>query len=314
MWFKQIQIYALTSPIEWDDVRIEKQLGLLKFKPCLPHLFSSNGWIPPCNDKEEEPPLMHSIPGVHMVCCQFEEKILPATVIQQALQEKIKQMTENQGRKKISVQERQALKEAITQSLLPRAFTKFTKIYAYIDLKLQLFVVNTTNPKKTEQLVGLMQRSLEQKLLPLAHKKMAPILTRWLINNKCPRNFYIEKNCLLQDPQQKHRLIRCQEQDLFSKKLQPILQDQYQVVQLALSWNDQVHFVLSDDLTLRRLSFSDEMIAAAKEENCEMAAMQLQTDLVLMVGIFTSLITELMKAFGSVEKKTAASSTQEAPA
>ena len=210
MWFKQIQIYALTAPLQWDDVRLEKQLELLKFKPCLPHLFSSNGWIPPCEDKEEEGHFMYSIPGAHMVCCQFEEKILPATVIQQALQEKIQQMTEHQDRKKISVQERHALKEAITQSLLPRAFTKFTKIYAYIDLNNQLFIMNTTNTQKTEQLVGLMQRSLEQKLLPLSHKKVAPILTKWLVNNKCPRNFYIEKNCLLQDPQQKHRFIRCQ--------------------------------------------------------------------------------------------------------
>jgi len=309
MWFKQIQIFSLTSPIKWDPQAIEQQLESFAFTPCLPHLFTSMGWVPPCGD-DEFSPLVQSIPDYHMICCQFEEKILPASVIQQALHDKVKQMTAEQPSKKIPAKEKQHIKEAITQALLPRAFTKITRVFAYIDTKQQQLIVNTIHGQRTEQLMGLFQRSMEQKITALPHKKMAPIMTRWLSNNQCPRDLLIEKACLLQDPQQQHRLIRCQEQDLFADSIQALIRERCEVKQLALSWKDQVHFVLADDLSLRSLHFDDEILTAAKEEQCETAEMQFRTDFVLMTGILNSLITQLIRTFLSVDKASVPSSLE----
>lgn len=294
MWFKQLQIFSL--PGEWNADQLETQLEPFAFTPCLPHLFSSQGWVPPCGEGEFAL-LVQSIPGYHMVCCQFEEKILPASVIQQALHEKIKQMTEGKSTKKIPAKEKQQLKEAITQALLPRAFTKITRVYAYVDTKHQQFLINTTHTNKTEQLIGLFQRSIEGKLMALEHKKISPILTKWLINDKYPRDFFIGKACLLKDPQQQHRLIRCQEQALFSDSIQALLRERCEVKQLALSWQDQVHFILADDFTLKNLQFDDEVITAAKEAQCETEVMQFQADFVLMSGVLTTLIVSLTNVF-----------------
>ena len=82
-----------------------------------------------------------------------------------------------------------------------------------------------------------------------------------------------------------NQLIRCQEQDLFSDSMQSLLCDRCEVKQLALSQKEQAHFILADDFTLRSLHFDDEIIAAAKEADCETPEMQLKTDLVLMTVI-----------------------------
>lgn len=170
MWFNQLQLFSLAMPKSWDAERLKTQLESFTFRTCLAHNYSSLGWVPPCGD-DEHSPLVQSIPDYYMICCQFEEKILPATVIQQALKEKIKQMTEGQATRKVSIKEKQQLKEAITQSLLPRAFTKMTRVYAYIDKKSQMLCINTTNTYKTEQFIGLIQRTLEKKIIVLDHKK-----------------------------------------------------------------------------------------------------------------------------------------------
>ncbi len=67
--------------------------------------------------------------GRIMLCMQIEERILPSTVVQQALKEKLKHLQIEKNRK-LSKKERQSLKEEIILTLLPRTFTKLTRIYA----------------------------------------------------------------------------------------------------------------------------------------------------------------------------------------
>ena len=95
MWFKQARIFQLLNVDELDS--IEEALEPLEFKPCLPRLPFTYGWVSPLD--QEAAPLAHTSTQYVMLCMQLEEKILPATVVRHTLNEKIKAIEQQQERR-----------------------------------------------------------------------------------------------------------------------------------------------------------------------------------------------------------------------
>lgn len=305
MWFKQIQLLQLNNSINYSTENLINQLKPFEFRPCLPSMHSSIGWAPPIDD--EESPLVLAMNGYIMLCLQIEEKILPAIVIRQALEEKIKKIEVMEDRK-VRQKEKMTLKDEIMLTLLPRAFTKINRIYGYIDSKNHRLILNTTNAKTAEQFINLFKKSVSEEVHSFELKKLSPIITHWLKHNEYPSSFGIEKKCLLQDPDQQNRIIRCQEQDLFANSIQSLLKEGCEVKQLALSWHDRVNFVFSaDDFTLRSIQYQEEITAQASEMEAETKKQQFIANFFIMTETITQLLDELKKAFADVmtEKKVA---------
>lgn len=301
MWFKQVQLFELKNASKYTSDNLIKKLEELAFRPCLPSMQSSIGWVPPIDD--EGVPLVLAVNGYLMMCLQVEEKILPATVIRQELNQKVKQI-ELQDDRKVRQREKLALKDELMLTLLPRAFTKFTRYYAYIDTKNNYLVFNTTQAKKTEQFISLFKKSVSEDISTFELKKLSPIVTSWLKNQNYPTEFAIEKACLLQDPDREDRTIRCQEQDLFAASIQALIKDGCEVKQIALSWHDRVNFVLSaDDFTLRSINYEDEITAQATEMEAETKQQQFIADFFIMTAAIAELLSDLQNVFERVMKK-----------
>jgi len=306
MWFKQLQLFQLTDSSTYQINTLIDKLEPLAFKPCLPSTFSSVGWVSPVD--EEDAQLARSINGCIMLCLQVEDKILPATVIRQELSERIKHIETTESRK-VYQKEKLALKDDIIMTLLPRAFSKHTKLYAYIDTKNQWLVLGTNNTKKAEQFISMFKRSISDKVHPFEIKKLSSTMTHWLKNQNYPSSFAIEKACVLQDPNQQNRIIRCQHQDLFASGIQALIKDGCEAQQLALSWHDQVNFVLSSTFSLSGIKFLDHVKEQISEIEAETKQQLFHADFLIMTGTFSSLLKELLGQFieigGSSEKSTA---------
>lgn len=79
--------------------------------------------------------------------------------MRQALQEKI-QLIETEQQRHITQKEKYALKEEIKHTLLPRAFSKLSRVYAYIDLQYNYLVIDTTQEKKLETFLSWLRRAV----------------------------------------------------------------------------------------------------------------------------------------------------------
>lgn len=299
MWFKQLQLFQLPSSISNTAEHLIDQLEPLIFRPCLPSMPLSMGWVPVID--EADSPLVSEINHCMMFCLQVEEKILPAAVIRQAVVEKIKaiEMSEN---RRIRQKERLALKDEIVITLLPRAFTKLTRIYAYIDVTHHWLILGTVNPKKTEQFLSLFKKSLGEQVQPFSLKKLSFVMAHWLKEKSYPPAFSVEKTGVLQDPNQQNRIIRCQQQDLFASSIQSLIKEGCEVKQLALSWQEQINFVLSDDFSLRTIQFQDEIKEQAKDMEPETKQQQFDTDFLIMTKTLSQLLTELLDLFIKPQK------------
>lgn len=145
MWFKQVQLFQLTDDFRYSPTTLIEKLEELLFQECLPSMPYGAGWVSPVD--EDDAPLIQTMNDYTMICLQIEEKILPPVVIHQELAKKIKQIESSENRK-VSQKEKYALKDEITAMLLPRAFSKLTRVYAYIDTKNRWLILGQQTLKR----------------------------------------------------------------------------------------------------------------------------------------------------------------------
>lgn len=292
MWFKQAQLFKLED--SFGALELEGHLELLPFTPCPSGLPISQGWISPTD--EEDSPLVYTAKEFLLICLQTEAKLLPAKILRQKLNEKIKEIQLAQGRK-ISYKEKNSIKQGIYNELLPKAFGVIYRNYALIDTKNNWLILNTNSAKNTESFVTFFKRSLSKiKIVPLETKKLSPILTDWLLNDSHPKSLNIEDACVLKDPKQEERVIRIQKQDLSAGYVQSLIKNNFEISQMKMTWNDQVTFVLKNDFTLQSLQYQDTLVESSENKDDSEEAC-FKADFFIMSGVLTKMFQELLKVF-----------------
>lgn len=297
MWFRQAQVFQLNSSISSSAQALAEKLEALAFNPCPPSIPSSMGWVSPID--LDDAPLARGLNGCIMICLQIEEKILPASVVMTTLKEKIKAIEAKEERR-IRQKEKLSLKDEVTHTLMPRAFSKFTRIHAYIDTRHQWLILNSTSPGKTELFLSLFKKSFGDGIQSIEVTKPSLILTQWLKDKNYPEIFSIEKSCVLQDPQQQNRMIRCQQQDLFSEGIQSLVKEGCAAIQMNLCWQDKIDFVINEEFILKSIRLSEDDIAEIQDE-METKQQKFDADFIMMTEMYAALLKDLLNIFGKAK-------------
>ena len=300
MWFKQAQLFQLNDAFLYAPTALIEQLEKFEFQECLPSMPYGAGWVSPVDD--EGAPLIQTTNGYTMICLQIEEKILPPMVIRQELAKKIKKI-EAAADKKVSPKEKYVLKDEISATLLPRAFSKLTRVYAYIDTTNRWLILGTANAKKTEQFISAFKKTFGDKMDAFQIKKLSAMMTSWLKHQNYSSSFSIEKSCVLQDANHESRVIRCYNQDLFESPIQSLIKDGCEIKQLALNWQDRIGFILLDDLSVQSIKFTDEIIEQVKEMEAGTKQQQFNADFLIMTETLDGLFKDLLDSFAEQPAK-----------
>ena len=93
------------------------------------------------------------------VALKKEEKVLPAGVIRDILDEKVLEIQNNEARN-VGRKEKQELKEQITDDLLPRAFTRSSRTQAIFDTRHGYLLVNNAASAKAENILTKLREAL----------------------------------------------------------------------------------------------------------------------------------------------------------
>ena len=295
MWFKQLQVFNIRGSIPKNSDDLETQLEELVFERCKAHTPFTAGWAPPL-DEEDDEALVYDHKNYRLFCLQIEEKILPPYVIAQELKEKIKQIEISQKRT-VTHKEKYAIKDEIYRMLLPQAFSRISKIYAYFDLANKKLILNTVNAKKTELFFSILHKSLEDvRIEPLSLRNLNTIMTNWVQKENCPKPFEIGDACLLQNPIAASKMIRLKGQDLSAKSVQLFLTDGYKVKELEITWQDRVTLVLKEDFHLCTIKYL-EMIVSEAKNTAETDEEKWTANFIIMTGVLNSLIDNLLNVF-----------------
>ena len=297
MWFKNLQLYRFTRPFEHDADSLEKMLQSHLFSPCGSQEMSKFGWISPLGKHAEV--LVHEAQGQMLLCAKKEEKVLPAAVIKDMLQEKIDEMEPAQGRA-LKKKEKESLKEEILHTLLPRAFPRSSQTFLWINPAENYLVVDAGSAKKADDVLSLLRKCTGSlPVVPFALQNPPEItMTEWLNAGAAPGGFVLEDEAELRSALEHGGIIRCKEQDLVTEEIKAHLLADKMVTKLALNWSDTVSFVLADDLSIKRLKFSEELREQNEDVISEDHVARMDADFALMTGELAKFVPELVAALG----------------
>ncbi|MFV8818805.1 recombination-associated protein RdgC [Haliea sp. E17] len=297
MWFKNIRAYRLTSPFDLSPEQLAEQLAPRAFQPCAKSQALAVGWVPPLG--AETSALVHAANGRLLLKLKREEKLLPSTVVKEQLEEKVALIEEEQARK-VYRKERLTLKDEIIQDCLPRAFSRSNAVFAYIDTRAGWVFVDAASASRAEELLNLFRECVGNfpVVLPEVKQSPAACMTAWLAHESPPEEFTLREDCELREPGEEGGVVRCRGVDLLSEEVETHLNAGRQVVRIALDWQERVTFLLAEDLCLRRLKFSEELMKENEDIPEADNAARLDADFALMSDAVTVLFSSVLKLFG----------------
>lgn len=298
MWFKNLAIYRFTEPFTSTPEELEQKLLQHPFRSCGSHDEFSFGWTSPLGRASDA--LVHANNGFAMICAKKEEKVIPASVINEMLQEKVSEIEEREARK-LPGKERTRIKDELIFELLPRAFSFSRKTFAYIDSQGGWLVVDAASPKKAEDLLSQLRKCLGSlPVVPIgASVKTAPIMTQWLAHHDAPSDIVIQDECELRSPEEEGAIIRCKRHDLALPEIKNHLDNGKQVIKLAINWADRLSFVLDENLLVKRLKFLDLIQEQAADIETADDTEQFDADFSIMSAELAQLFPRLLELFNA---------------
>ncbi|MEN8166623.1 MAG: recombination-associated protein RdgC [Pseudomonadota bacterium] len=299
MWFKNLRLYRLLKPFNLSEDELTERLRARAFRHCGSHEPTSMGWTSPLGRGSEG--LAHEVGGCVMICVRQEDKLLPAAVINETLEEKVEVMETEEARK-LSRRERSELREEIIHQLLPKAFARSSRTFAMVDRQSGWILVDASSASKAEALVSLLRETLGS--LPVRPFEVttapAAVFTEWLGQPAKFNDFVLLDSCELRDSVDEGAVIRCKGQDLAAGEIQAHLSAGKQVVKLAVEWDERISCSLEADLSIKRIKFLDIIQEEAADAQTEDEIARFDVAFSLMSLEFRRLIPRILQLFGGM--------------
>lgn len=293
MWFKNLQLYRLPTPWAITATQLEEKLSKFTFRRCATNELKTSGWRPPRGDQT----LVYSYNQQWLLTLESEQRLLPASVVNQLTQERAAELEQQQGYAPGRKQVRE-LKELVAQELMPRAFTRRFSTRVWIDPKNGWLAVDAGSTTKAEDVLEFLRRSLGDLPLTLINTEQSPVaaMTEWLSTGEAPAGFTVDRDCELKDPGEGSAVVRYVRHALDGDDIVQHITQGKTPTRLALTWNDRLSFVLTERLEVKRLNFLD----VVKEDAVDAANAdeQFESDFTLMTGELQQFLPELLLALG----------------
>ncbi len=294
MWFRNLQVYRFPAPWKISASKLEEQLGRHVFRPASGFEMQTQGWASPRDDGG----LVHSVHGHMLLSLCTEKKLLPASVIKEAVKAKAIEAEERQGYKPGRKQLRD-LKEEVIDELLPRAFSVRRRTGIWISPKEGWLVIDVGSPGKADEIIGLMNKSIDDFVVERLNTVEAPgtAMTAWLAGGNVPHGFSIDQDTELQSPVEEKATVRFVRHALDAKEVKRHIDSGKQCTLLALTWANRVSFVLTEALVMKRVAPVD-VIRESEGAQSQNDDERFDADFMLMTGEFQHLLTDLVEALG----------------
>lgn len=295
--------YILNKPIGEQDT-LQQALSEHGFKPCTHQQQMSQGWVAPVGEDE----LVYEAHGAQLLMLKQEKRLLPASVVNEYLQQKIEHFEAEEGYKP-SRKVRQQMKEELVQELLPKAFTKSGRIPVLVFPKQGWLLVLGGSAKTAEDATTFLRSSLGSLPSSLVNVDISPThqMTRWLMDPlSLPADWMLGEEVELMDEEK--ATVKVRNQDLLGDELTVHTNAGKLVSKLALVWREQVSLIVQEDLAIKRIK-----LLLEEEDGLvdgDDPAAKFAHEFALSCNWLVSLCHSLLDAFGGLDKALAGSQSR----
>ena len=295
MWFKNLYLFKFENEFNQNAEDLHQELEKKPFTPCSATQRESMGWVPPLG--KDTTSLTHASGNYILMSMARQERLLPAAVIKETLQEKVDEIELKEDRK-VSSREKKDLREDIEHELLPRAFKRTSRIDAWIDPVNGWLILNTPSAPRAEAFTKLLRTTLGSLPVKLPESEVAPAtaMTEWINSGKLPAPFVLGLECELKNQGDDKGVASFRQHDLGADEVQSSLQSGKYASKLAIEWDEKISFVLSEDLQIKKLKFLDVLEEQLNDNDPQSHAEHLDIQFALMTGEVAGMLKDLMKA------------------
>lgn len=295
MFFKNLTVFRLNSSENFNLATLNEQLGRNPFRECHASEAVSAGWVP-TNDAAH----IHRVDGAAFATLAVQTKILPAAALNEEVKKRADALAESQGyapgRKAL-----RELKERVIEELLPSALKKTKHIYVMLDLRDGWLAIDAASGANVDAVIEQLGYCLDTFPVAPLRTTLSPssAMADWLARIEAPTGFSIDQDCQLKSIDEEKSTVTYARQSLDSvaQEIREHLASGKQPTKLALTWDDRISFVLTDNLTLRRLAFLD-ILQEQADHNAESAAEKEEADRAIMLGELRRLLPAVVDALG----------------
>ena len=292
MWIKNLQQFLLSSKWTLSAADLEDKLAEMPCRPCGPQELRTEGFGEPLKGFNR---LVYSAEGLLLITWQEQARLLPGGVVNEMVAEKVDELEAVENRK-LARREKNEIKEQIIFEALPRAFTRTRRINVVIDTKDGRVLVDSSSAKQAETVTELLRKALGS--LPISRPQtkiaMPTLMTEWLQDpKKTPAGFGIGDRCELRDGNSDGPVVRGTGLNLFGDEVKSHLAAGMLLSKVNLSWQDQLEFDLTDDLSIKRIRPLEQLQEQMDDQDAEDAESALLADLTLQGMNLRKLLNEL---------------------
>lgn len=292
--FKNLQMYAATHVplLDYDDVEkfpggfasVEEYLAKYQLGFCHPEFASCVGFIPAL---EGGSAFVHVDEGHWLMRVEIVSKTVPGDAVRRELKAEIARIQEREDRL-VGKREQKELRESIEVEFLPRAFPKTTVVSVWLDTNRDWLLLDASSPAVAETVIELLRKAFGSMPVEPMFKQypMAAKLDVWFRNGS-PDNFSPGDSATFKREKATCTFVG---EDLSDEPILQLAEEGRQVVKLGLVHEPtQVSFVLTEDCSLRKISFPDIKDDLDPESLAEKQA----NDFALQVRTYSQLLADL---------------------
>ncbi len=294
MWFKNLHVYRLPEHFSLSADELADKLEERRFQACARQADKTVGWVSPIHRNKEY--LVHAAGGCILFCMRKEQKIIPASTVKEALEEKVASIEEELGRK-VYRKEKQTMKEDLISAMLPKAFARSSHITAYFDSLRKLLVINASSPAQVDEFYELLTESIgsfgAMQLMP--EENPSEVMKKW-VSTELPAGWTLTGDYQLQDHQE-DKTAKFKDYDAENPYVESLLEDGYSFKRLGVNFKDRLSAAIQDDLQIKGIKFNEELLKDNDELKGENELVKFDADFALMTAALAEFIAALIKEF-----------------
>jgi recombination associated protein RdgC len=300
MWFRNLTVFRFEDTPKFEQPALESSLDGYRFTACDPQQMESMGWEPPLDDEAGQ--LVHAGSGFFLLTARREQRLLPATVVRDAVNRQVQDIERQEGRK-VGRRQRTEIRDQLTFEMMPRAFTRSNPVQGMLMPECRALVVDAASRNRAEEWASLLRLTLGSlPVSPLAFKKpLTDVFTGW-VSGKLPLPSGVElgDECVLVSPSREGQVVRCRKLNLAAGEVDAHIKAGLVVSRLAINWQGAMDFSLTDDGDIRKLQLQDTEIEQVEQEGVHDEAAEFDARFNLLGLELSRLLPSLWSALGGL--------------
>jgi len=229
-----------------------------------------------------------------VIALRQEDKVLPASLVRECLEERLFQYEQAHGRP-AGRKKKSEMRDSVLQELVPKALVRSAMTYAALLPAQGWLIVDAGSAKKADMVLEMLHKTVGTFSAVAPSFSISDVMTRWMMNSDAmPPFLALGDICELKVSGEQAGVIRCHNIDIASDEVRSHVRRGAQVSKLALQWQEQVSFVLHDDVSLHRLRFD---AALQERDPADDPVQQFDADAAIMAETLNHMLPQLFSVW-----------------